>query len=137
MELMIIIGLMLLVMIPVIVYAMSVRGEQEESRTYSEAQLSVNRLGHTIDVVGNMGLSSSVKTEIILPQNLVFFTFNSTGDRGEVFARVFTGMGYQDLVYITEYPIDNQIGSISTPGRYLIEVSSINNTVRVRIVGYE
>lgn len=137
-ELMIIIGVMLAFMIPGIMYALTLRGEQAQTQSMAQAQLTVNRIGHTINSVGTAGFGSSMKFEIIVPNYLLYLNLvsdPSVPGKGEVYARMLTGSGIQDLVFITDYNIVNELGMLSAPGKYHIEVSSLNSTtVRIRLV---
>ncbi|MCD6279233.1 hypothetical protein J7J26_00465 [Candidatus Micrarchaeota archaeon] len=141
-ELVIIIGVMLALMIPTIMYALSLKGEQAETQSTAQAELTVNRIGHSINSVGIAGSGSSIKLEVIIPDYMLFL--NSTSGHGiggtganksEIYARIFTGSGFQDLVFITNYNVVNDIGALYAPGKYNIEIASLNSTtVRIRLV---
>jgi len=66
-EFLVIMGMILVLMIPVIIYAFSIINiESQEKIDISKAKVSVDRLAYTVDSVGSAGTGSILYTEIFV-----------------------------------------------------------------------
>ncbi|MFA5382907.1 MAG: class III signal peptide-containing protein [Candidatus Micrarchaeia archaeon] len=125
-ELMIIIGIILILIIPSIVFVFNfIRNEGNDDFAVSQADVITSRIKYTINMVGSTGTGSALKTEIEIPYG---FEGIST-EEDEIILKMWTSPGLTDFAKVTDYQIiSNGLDKIKAPGTYILEISALNET---------
>lgn len=131
-EFLIIIGIVMALLIPVIVYAFSIlNAENKDKVDIVKAQTAIDRIAYTIDSVGSAGTGSAMYTEIFVSS-----VDNVSVNGREIIMRVRTVDGPVEIYRITQYNItsDGSLDRIKT-GYYKILINATNSTtVNIKVV---
>ena len=125
-ELMVIVAMVLLIFIPLLVLVYFKANEANEQIAAYQAELAVFRIAYLANAVGSLGTNTSVTTDVYLPQNLISFWTNSSGNGGEIDMQVSTPQGPSDIVEIVDYPMQS-------PGMTLASQSEAGGDIRLQI----
>lgn len=125
-ELLIVVGVILILIIPSIIFVFNfIRNEGDEDFAISQGYLMVSRIEHSINMVGSTGTGSALKTEIQMPYNFKELLI----DEDELVLKMYITPGPLDIVRVTDYKlVSNDLTRIKSSGKYILEISSINET---------
>ncbi|MCC7571739.1 hypothetical protein KO465_10570 [Candidatus Micrarchaeota archaeon] len=128
-EFLIVIGVMMVLLLPVIVYAFSVLNFENQIRIdISKSQTALDRISNTVDSVGSAGTGSALYTDIFVSkvQNVRIENAN----QGEIIFTLLTSDGTTSMYRITQYNLtnsDNSLENIKT-GNYRLLINATNST---------
>ena len=73
-------AMVLLIFIPLLVLVYFKANEANQQIASYQAELAVFRIAYLANSVGSLGTNTTVTTDIYIPQNIISFTTNSSGD---------------------------------------------------------
>jgi len=123
-EILMLIGLLLLLMLPVLMYADGRAGVTGEDMTVQRAEFVVQRLSSSVDSVGYLGGAAGLVEEIEIPSNFKNLTVNGR----DVIITIDSSAGKKQIVKGTGFRIKSVgLGNISKAGTYFIEITALSN----------
>ncbi|MCC7552360.1 hypothetical protein KO317_01695 [Candidatus Micrarchaeota archaeon] len=125
-ELMVIIGVVLILIIPSILFVFNyIKSDGDEDFGVSQGYLMASRIEHSINMVGSTGTGSALKTEIQMPYNFR----ELITEEDELVVRLHILPGQLDVVRVTDYKIiSTNLNIVKPTGSYILEISAINET---------
>jgi len=131
-EFLIIIGMIMILILPVIIYAFSILNVENQDRINSvKAETAIDRIAYTIDSVGSAGIGSALYTNIFVSS-----VDNVSVEKNEIKFTINTIDGPVEIYRITQYNLTSD-GSLSKikVGEYKLLINATNSTtVNVKLV---
>ena len=130
-ELLLIIAVMMVVLLPVIIYAFSVLNtENQDKINLEKASVALNRIVYTIDSVGSAGTGSAMYTEIFVSR-IDHVSVNGN----ELIFNIRTMDGPVELYKIADYNIvsDSSLENLKNGPYKLLITAEDSTTVKVTI----
>ncbi len=123
-EVLIIIGILLLLLIPLLLYAYSKAGIASEDLAVQKAEFAAQRLASLSDSVGYLGGAAAVIDEIEIPPYVKSVKVNGY----DIVIEMDSTAGKKEIVKSSEFLI-KEIGfeNITKAGTYFIEVKALSN----------
>lgn len=123
-EILVLIGMVLVLLLPMLLYAYSKAGVAKEDAAVQKAEFAAQRLASAVDSVGYLGGASAIVEEIEIPSYVKRF---SVSGRDIVFEMDST-TGEKQIVKSTAFSIDTSGGSLDgiiKAGTYYINISAL------------
>lgn len=128
MELMIIIGFIVLIFIPLIVFVYYKSAAINSDVDGLQAHLLSTKLAYAANSLGSMGSGSALKMEFSLPATISTLEFRRVGDGGEV---IITKPDGSQISQVSRFPFAS-MKNYSGGSNYKLELYSDNGTIYVR-----
>lgn len=123
-EVLLIIGVMLLLLAPLLLYAFGRINVSNEDISVQKAEFAAHRLITAADAVGYLGGSAGIVEEIEVPANVVEVKVSGSNDL--VFV-VDTSSGKRDIVKSSSFRLDSDnLGDMDRAGTYFVKITSID-----------
>jgi hypothetical protein len=125
-EILLLIGLMLILLIPLIMYAFGRAGSAKEDFAVQRAEFSAQRLARLADSVGYLGGSAAVVDQIDVPPYVKSVKIDGSGH--DIIFEMDSTSGRKQIVQSTPFQIRSQgFERISREGSYFVEVRALSN----------
>ncbi len=128
-ELLVIVGFMLFLLIPTIIYTYYKAKEYSYFMELKESDLTAARLAYMINALGSSGDNNALKVEFDLPDSIEYLSFRDYGIGGEVYLKLKN--------YTISYPTKFGIVANQTyngGSSYKLEFYSLGNKIYVKYV---
>jgi uncharacterized protein (UPF0333 family) len=127
-EFLIIIGLVLVVFIPLLMFVYFKTNEANAQIGEYQAELAALRLAYLANSVGALGSSTSLVAEVYIPPGVSNFSTRSVQRGGEVVLIMNTPSGPSEVVEVVKYPIANPQELQSQQGWARFTITSVYNS---------
>ncbi|MCD6227709.1 hypothetical protein J7J90_04405 [Candidatus Micrarchaeota archaeon] len=130
-EFLIIIGMIMVLILPVIIYAFSVLNVENQDRIDSvKAEAAIDRIAYTVDSVGSAGTGSALYTNIFVSS-----VENVSVEKNEVKFMINTADGPVELYRVTQYNLTSDGLDKIKVGEYKLLINATNSTtVNIKVV---
>lgn len=124
-EILILIGLLLLLMLPLLLYAYGRSNVAREDLGVQKAEFLVQRLASAADSVGYLGGAAAVVEEVEVPPNVKSLSVKNGRD---IVLEMDAVSGKKQIVKGTAFGIDAlNFGAIKKSGTYFVEIRALSN----------
>ena len=124
-ELLILIGLLLLLMLPLLLYAYGRSNVAREDLGVQKAEFLVQRLASAADSVGYLGGAASVVEEVEVPPGVKSLSVRNSRD---IVLEMDASSGKKQIVKSTAFGIEAlNFGSMNRSGTYFVEISALSS----------
>lgn len=127
-ELLIVVGFILLLFIPLMFVMYLKLADANSDLSVLQAHFSAARIAYLVNAIGYMGEGSSIISEIYVPNNVRKVSIEGN----EVTFTIGLPSGDSDVVQPTSFRIADG-RTITSPGRYRLEITNAGDVVRVEV----
>ncbi len=125
-EILLLIGLMLVLLIPLIMYSFGRAGATKEDFAVQRAEFSAQRLARLADSVGYLGGAAAVVDQIDVPPYVKSVRIGGNGH--DIIFEMDSTSGKRQIVQSTPFQINSQgFERINREGSYFVEVRALSN----------
>ena len=123
-EILMLVGLLLLLLLPLLMYAYGRAGVTGEDMAVQRAEFVVQRLASSVDSAGYLGGAAGVVEEIEIPANFK----NLTVSGRDIVITIDSSAGKKQIVKSTAFKIRSLgLANITKPGTYFIEITALSD----------
>jgi len=115
---------MLLLLVPLLLYAYGRANVSQEDLAVQKAEFAVHRLVSISDSVGYLGGNAAIIDEVEMPNYVKSLTVNGK----DIVMELSTASGKRQIVQSSAFQLDGEgLSNIKSPGTYFIEVRALSN----------
>ena len=120
-EILVLLGLMLALLIPLLIYSYSRAGVAREDLSVQKADFAINRLSALTNSVGYLGGAAAIIEEIEAPQHIKKVYVKSH----DIVMEVYSSGGVKQMVASTDFELESSgLDRITAGGTYFIEAAA-------------
>lgn len=125
-EVLLLIGLMLALLVPLIIYAYGRAGVAQDSFATQKAEFAAQRLAGLADSVGYLGGNASIVDQVDVPSGVKSVELKGNGH--DIVFRMNSPAGEKDIVKSSAFNITSKnIGMLSSGGTYFVRVRALSS----------
>lgn len=132
-EILILIGLVLVLLVPLLIYAYGKANTATNDLNVQKGEFDVQRLASLSDSVGYLGGGAAITDEIEVPSNIISLYVDPVNPH-DIVMNLTSQTGSMQVVQTSVFAIttppstsEESLSKISTAGTYLIEVRALSN----------
>ncbi len=123
-EILVLVGMFLLLLLPLLLYAYNKAGTTGDDLSVQKAEFAASRLSTAVDSVGYLGGEAAIVEEIEIPPNVR----NVTVNRNDIIFDMDVSGGRKEIVKSAAFTIKAEgFDKIKSSGTYFIEVAAVSN----------
>lgn len=123
-EVLILIGLMLLILVPLLLYAYSRANVAGEDISVQKAEFAASRLASAASSVGYLGPAAAVIEEVEIPANLR----QIRTDGNNIVLEMDSSTGVRQIVKATPFPLSaSGLSQVKKAGTYFFKISALDS----------